>query len=281
MAAAQGLDSFLSRGSDAGGSAAPTPAPSTSSAEPVDNSSASTAQAEASGEGDSSEPQDFDANDPAQRTPHQRAGLRKALEAERKKRQEYERKLAQFEGQLSVYQQQSQPKQQQQQPVDEDDQFYSAPPKYVNGVVDKKVSEINKTVEAVRLELSEDMVRGQHQDYDDVISSFHEAAQNDPTLLARFQAQVATDPRARRNPARFAYDYAKTYREVSTVGSLDELRAKIEADLRPKLEAELRKKGVLAAAEQASTSSAGARGSGVTSPVTSGDIPIGEILRGR
>jgi hypothetical protein len=275
MAVSSGLESFLAKpvGQAPAGQA---------SAETVESSNATTAPAAEGSQAVSTEPTDFDPNDPAEKTPEQRAGLRKALDAERKKRQEHERLTAELRGQLQAYQQlQQKPQAQQPSEVNDFDQLLESPPKYVGSVVDKRIGEVDKTIQAVRLELSEELARSQHQDFDEVITAFEEASAADPTLLAKFQAQAKFDPKAKRNPAKFAYDYAKTYREVSAVGSLDELRAKIEADLRPKLEAELRKKGVLAAAEQASTSSAGARGSGNTSPVVSGDRPIGEILRDR
>lgn len=276
MAAQQsGLESFLNAGSDSGGTSAPESTPAAPVAEKAENTSATAAPAEAN-----KEASDFDPKDPAEQTPQQRAGLRRALEAEREKRQERERKLAELEGQLSVYQK-SQVKSQGEQPaVDEYDQFLEGP-KYIKGVLESGVAPIKEELHALKMQMSEGLTRSQHTDYDDVVSPFIEAAKGNPRLMAAFQAQVAATPEAMINPAKFAYEYAKSYREVSEVGSITELKTKLEKKIREELEAEYRKKGALAAAEQASTSSAAARGSGTTSPVVSGEQSIKDILAGR
>lgn len=208
----------------------------------------------------------------------------KALKEERKKRQEYERRLAQLEGQLSAYQQiqQRSPAKETPKATDDDDQFFSGPQKFVRDTVEHRAAAVEKAVEAARFDLSEELARSRHEDYDETIAAFHEAVTDDPALLASFQAQVAADRtgRAKRNPAEFAYDFAKTFKEVGEVGSLSELKAKIEAEVRAKLETELRGNGAQAAASKVSPSTVSARGTGGKATPVFAPTPLASIARG-
>lgn len=190
---------------------------------------------------------------------------RKALIEERRKRQERERELAEARGQLSVYQNQAQPKAKEA-TEDPQAQFYGNPTEYI----DKRLS---AETSRMRMEMSIEMMRAAHPDYGEKEAAFIEAAKANPALVQQLNASP--------NPARFAYDTGKIYSEVKGAGTLDELRANIEKDVRQKIEEEYRKKGALTAAEQASTSSVGARGNGANSAAAwSGPTPLNQIFKG-
>lgn len=270
MASAQGLDGFLGRDDSAsgGGEAAPAPEPVTQEAEKVEQS-ATTAPADAA-QATEAEPNDHDPNDPAEQTPQQRAGLRKALEQERKRRQEHERKLAELEGKLSAFSTlTAKPNAPAQPDAEQEPDFYSGPEKYIETREQRLMAAFNARL----AELSADAMRAAHPDYDEAEKAFLEAVQHNPALAQQLRASG--------NPARFAYEHGKAYQQLRGLGSIDELTNRIRQEERAKIEAEFRQKGALAAASQASTSSAGARSAGAQSPVVTGETPIGEILRGR
>jgi hypothetical protein len=189
---------------------------------------------------------------------------RKALIAERKKRQELERRLAQMEGQVSVYQQSTNKNAQApQEPARPEDQFYRDP-----------VAFVDQRLAQQRLQISEELVRSQHpEDYQAAVDSFTEAVKASPHLLNQF--------RSHNNPAAFAYETGKAFADMKDVGSLDEYRAKVRAELEAEIEAKLRKEGALTAANNATTSAAGARGSGSTTTAEySGPTSLRKIFPG-
>lgn len=211
----------------------------------------------------------------------------KALESERKKRQQAEakanevedlrRRLAHAEGQLSVLPRvQGQPNQQQAEPGISDEEFFTlGPAKFFEkhfGVErerltksqQEKFAEMQKATGKLRYGLSRQLMKTVHKDFEEFEGEFEEAARQDPALLAEF--------RKAENPAQFAYDWAKLRREVDGIGSLEEFETKIEAKVRAKIEAEMREKSAEAEAARVSTSSAGARSTG-TALVVSGDEP--------
>jgi hypothetical protein len=190
---------------------------------------------------------------------------RKALLEERKKRQELERQLAETSGRLSAYSQiASQQQQQQAPPKDEDAEYWSDPRAWTKRQLDQ-----------TRLSMSVEMVRGQYADYDQAVAALQEAARSAPHLEAQVFAAA--------NPALAAYKMGKTYLQAKEYGGdIDTMRAKIREEVRAEVEKELRAKGALAAAENASTSSAGARGSGAsTTPAFTGPTPLRELFPSR
>jgi hypothetical protein len=196
---------------------------------------------------------------------------RKALIAERKKRQEYERKLAQLEGQLSAFQQFAQqgprPPVQETKPTDPADEFYSGPVDFIS----KREQALKQEFEQKFLAMNVAQVQAQFQDYGEAEAAFVEAAKYNPTLQAQLRQSA--------NPALFAYQNGKAFMELKDIGSLDELRERIRQEERERLESEYRKQNVITQAAQASTSSAGAKGAGAnTSPVFSGPTPLNQIF---
>jgi hypothetical protein len=267
MAASQALDTFLGSGDDA---APATAVAETQSTEQVDKGSATTAQVEADKAGEV-EPADFDLNDPAEKSPQQRAGLRKALGSEREKRQEYERELAELKGKLSVLERSQSPQTKPEQPAQEADQdaeYWKDPKGYTQRLVEN-------TRLQERLDNSEERARKAHPDFEEKVKAFEAAARVNPALIVEMNRHP--------DPGEFVYGNGATLIEVQKYGgTLEGMRAAIAKEEREKLELEYRKKSALTAAEQASTSSAGARSSSAntsTADSSDDDDSIGAILK--
>lgn len=133
----------------------------------------------------------------------------KALEEERRKRQEYERRIKELE---------TQPKQEPQQAP----QFWENPEQYIAQVGNQ-----------IRIETSQATMRAIHQDYDEMESFFVEKAQRMPYLIA----QLNSHP----NPALFAYQTAKQLKEMDEIqagGGLEALRKKIAEETEARVKGE-------------------------------------------
>ena len=148
----------------------------------------------------------------------------RALEDERRKRQEMEREVAFMRQQMQQAQ-----AQQQQEPVPD---FWDNP----EGVIDTRVSAaVNQALAAFqhkqtleRLNASEAAVKARHADADDALRGWLEAVNVNPTL--NDQMLIASDP------GEFAYKAGKNWQQVQQVGSIDDLlkaeRARWEAELK-------------------------------------------------
>lgn len=88
-------------------------------------------------------------------------------------------------------------------------------------------------IHATRLELTQELMRDAHTDYDELESEFIDLAKANPFLLQQLQQA--------RNPARFAYETAKKARDAAALQDVGKLRADIEAKIRAELEEKLRK----------------------------------------
>ena len=148
------------------------------------------------------------------------AGLRKALQAERKKRQDAEAKVEQQVKEVIP------------DPVTNPDGYN----KYILGKSDAN-SLKNK------IELSQDLMRDAHEDYEDsekiFVGLIADADGNitDQKLVDQFNASP--------NPAKFAYNHAKEHEKVLERTS-DDYEDKVRADERKKLLAELESSGISA-----------------------------------
>ena len=187
---------------------------------------------------------------------------------EQKQRRDLEQQLAQLRGRLEATERFAQPGQPAQ-AIDPDTQFWQSPTGFVNEAISAKEREFQGRF----LAMSEMMVREQHSDFDEALESFQDAARSAPHLIAQMQANP--------HPAKFVYDTGKTYAKAKSVGSIDELEARIRADERAKVTAELRKETALTAAENIPKSIAGARGQGGDGrPVWGGPKPTTKIFGG-
>lgn len=207
---------------------------------------------------------------------------RRKRREERDKRLELERQLAELKGQVSVYSEQGKRQQNHTQPnqpqASWEDEYFKDPAgaterairEAVNGA--KESSEL--TTAQLRMDFSEGIMRSQNlEDFDELLGEAIDLAKKSPEFAEKIQSHP--------HPAKFAYEYAKTQRQIAEVGSFDDLKAKIREEVRAELEREQRAKSVEQDAARVSTSSAGARSAG-TSPVARvlEDIPIGDILSG-
>jgi hypothetical protein len=181
-----------------------------------------------------------------------------ALKDERRKRQELERRLQAMEQQLSA------PPKPQQPPAD----FWDDPQAFM----DSRLNQLGETLlqqwerrqTAQRLEISEQSAKAKYTDYDEAFSAFEQAVQANPRL-AHEMAQAA-------DPGEFAYRKGKTALEIQKVGSIDELRAQIRAEL----EQEARK--VIQPQFPSTTAADGSVG-GRAGPEWSGPQPLSQIIR--
>jgi len=149
-------------------------------------------------------PADKDAPPASEDTPHV---PRKALEDERRKRQQLEQELAQMRQTQQHPQHQQAPQEQ-----------HQLPPEVF----------LQQQIVNERLNMSEMIVRQQHDDVDTVIERFQQEAQNNPALGAQLQSQT--------HPWKWAYDYAKRLMLMDEIGSDPEaykqrLREQLMAEL--------------------------------------------------
>jgi hypothetical protein len=140
-----------------------------------------------------------------------------AVVAERKKRQEAERKLKEYEDKFA-----SQTKEPTKVPdVFEDQDGYT---KYLS-------EQVSQATWQARVDLTQELMRDRHEDYDEKEALFLQMANENPALLQ--------DPAFTRNPAKFAYDTAVKAQKFEQMQNVDEYEAKIKADLEAKIRKEI------------------------------------------
>ena len=132
---------------------------------------------------------------------------------ERRKRQQLEREIAELR------------KQSQQSPRPD---VFEDP----EGAFRHEREQLTAQIHATRLELTQELMRDAHQDYDELESEFVELAQQNPFLIQELQQA--------RNPAKFAYETAKKARDAAALKDVDKLKADLEAKIRAELEAKIR-----------------------------------------
>lgn len=142
-----------------------------------------------------------------------------AMLEERRKRQELEARLAAL-----------QPKA----PEVKDEDFWQAPAQATRQLVDYQAQQVQSEILNLKYELAEDLTRSLHPDYDAVREEFvAKVTSGDPWAVA-----IAQQMGAKPNPAKFVYDQSKklaALSEFEQAGSLDALRARIEAEVRAKI----------------------------------------------
>jgi hypothetical protein len=121
----------------------------------------------------------------------------RALQDERRKRQEYERKLAEMEARIA----QLQPRQQQQPEPQPEADWYTNP----QAAAQQMQMALRHEVIKSRFEISESVMSERYPDYVEIREVFTQAAQQNPAL----RQQLLEHP----NPAKFAYDVGRQVRE--------------------------------------------------------------------
>ena len=137
---------------------------------------------------------------------------------ERRKRQELERKLAEFE------------KSNEDKPDRPD--LFADPDGALEHVRAELREELQSTISNTRLEISQELMRDRHDDYDELETEFVDMAKDNPVLLKELNASP--------NPARYAYETARKAREAAELKDVDKMRAKMESEIRAEIEAKLK-----------------------------------------
>ena len=136
--------------------------------------------------------------------------LRKAVEDERRKRQELERKVAEFEARLA------QPKQEPPPPPDWDIDPRTA--------AERLQFEIQEQLYRTRVEMASELMRERHADFDEIVGIAVEKAQANPML----HRQIVTSP----NPAKMAYEIGRKMKFLNEIGDDPEsYRSRLEAEI--------------------------------------------------
>ncbi len=162
---------------------------------------------------DSDKEQDIDAPVPGVR------GIRD----ERRKRQEAEQDLTDARHENRRLKEQLQQTQQPQQAPDilDDPQAYT-------GYMQQQITD---GVRAATIQMSQHLMRSQHDDYDQAEDKFMAMAQSNPKLVADFQASPM--------PAQFVYETVKKAEQYADMQNVDAYKAKLEAEAYAKAKAEL------------------------------------------
>ena len=129
-------------------------------------------------------------------------GLKAALSAERKKRQEAASK-------------------------EPEQDFFDDPNKYLA----ESETRFDAKLANVRIEMSEQFARQKYEDFGDKMELFGRLAEEDPTLVAKM--------RGHQNPAEYAYVEADKHHKLSEFGDMKSYEDKIRGEERLKFEAEI------------------------------------------
>ena len=205
-------------------------------------------------------------------TPKEKAFYTKSKD-ERQKRQESERENAALKARLEQIERQSQQTQPKTEEAKKD--FWEDPEAALNrhnSDIARQREDMQRMNIATKLEVSEMLVKRDHPDYVEKLQVFQDLLKTNPQLMN----QVLSAP----VPAEFVYKFAKNHMEISQAGSLDNLRAKMEAEIRAKVEAELRlkdenKQKVLSSLPNSLTTE---RSTGGGTQAWSGPPPLDDIL---
>ena len=153
-------------------------------------------------------------------------GLKAGISAERHKRQEAEQRARQLEAYI---------RQNQEKP-----DFWENP----EGMMNDYARGMQAQMQQMQTNLSVEMMKTVHDDYDQMEAKFVEYAQANPALIAEMNQSG--------NPAKFAYDYAKTQTQIAGMKDPNyrenlkaELRAEIEAENKAKIDAEIQRRSQL------------------------------------
>lgn len=139
---------------------------------------------------------------------------RRALEDERRKRQEYEQRLDQLQRYIQEQQRPPQPKQ----PEPPAPDYYADPEGWqryqmaqTQALIQREREQFQQELIRTRVDQSEELVRMQKPDFDEYKSIFVEAVQRSPQLLQ----EMVRAP----NPAMYAYEIGRYLKVMSEVGT--------------------------------------------------------------
>lgn len=160
---------------------------------------------------------------PAQEmTAKEKAAFAKAAD-ETRKRQEIEREVAELRAKL---QQHAAPAA----PAEPAKTFFEAP----DEALEAQKREFMQMVLDNRLDTFEEIARTKYPDFEEKLIEFGELTKINPMLTTQMIKS--------RNPAEFAYQTAKSHKELQDAGNIEAIKEKIEKETRVKVEAEVRAK---------------------------------------
>lgn len=179
----------------------------------------------------------------------EKEGYRKAMQAERDKRQALQAELEALKTPKAP-------------PID--------PWTDLPGALAQQEKTFQEQLRQQRLLVSEDLAREKYKDFEEVIGHFNQAVESNPALA---QQMVAA-----RNPAEYAYRQGLLHKELGSVnGDPIAYRTKLEADIRAKVEAEFAAKHGIAPVVPNSLNTD--TSPAVTTPVYAGPPPLKSLLR--
>ena len=178
-----------------------------------------------------------------------------ALLDEREKRQAFEKQVSELTSKLSTTEAK---------PLPDvlDDQ---------EGFVKQLESKVKSETQAVRIEVSQDMMRTMHSDYDEMEAKFVAMAKDNPNLISKMYATPL--------PAKFAYETAKKADKLADFENVEEWEAKKTAELKVSIKAEMEAEAKAKVEKDADTSGAlspslaAQRAAGGNSQAAPADVP--------
>jgi hypothetical protein len=195
---------------------------------------------------------------------------REKRKAEAKRAADLEKKLAYLEGQAQARATSAEPKK----PLTREEieaQFFQNPTDYINSRVQDALRQVETQTMQQNINRSEAVARSKWSDYDEMVGVFADMVRQQPALAAELRQQ--------HDPATYAYQRAKLYRELrATGGSIEKLRAKVEAEVRAKVEEEMKRRTAVTTAAGVPKSSAGVAGTGAQKSSAGGDYSLSGLL---
>ena len=181
------------------------------------------------------------------------------LKAIRDENKELKQQLA------AIQQQLAQPKAPTQPAIDFWDDPQSFLDERLSGLGETLLEQFEQRQTARRLDASEQAAKAKYTDYDEAFTAFEQAVQHNPRLAH----ELAMAP----DPGEFAYARGKTAIEIQKVGSIDELKKQLRAELEAEARAAIQPKLTLPSTT-AADGSVGAR----SGPAWAGPTPLGQML---
>lgn len=156
--------------------------------------------------------------------------------------------------------------------------WYGDPEKAAQAMEQQVGQTLSQQVWQTKVGLSQDLMRSQHEDYDELESEFMDLVKEQPGLIQEMQQAT--------NPARFAYETAQKARKYAAMQDVDgyeaKMRQEIEAKVRKELEAEQQQKADKQQQKRAAIdpSLASSTSQGLKSDDFAGPTPLEDILNG-
>lgn len=160
----------------------------------------------------------------------------------------------------------------QQKPAVDENEFWTAPLKTTEQVVDHRVGGLQQEIVNIKYQMAEDFARQLHPDYDSVRDAFiARVTMNDPTAVA-----IAQQMGQQANPARFIYEQSKRLQQLEQVGDLGSFEARIRAEERAKVLIEMQRPGAAPAVPRSLNSEPSAPTS--SAPADFGPTPLANLF---